>query len=628
MGSLLLTTMPRQDETFTSFLLRTCQENEYESLSWITNLIGIDIRQLAKPNPNKFNLEPLAQLLRIDESVLWSLTFHNDIKFFESSGGPCSFKDHANTEYDKICPVCFERDPYVKKVWNLKINMGCPIHTLRLINKCPKCNKKISSIRSDINKCNCGFKLIHLPKIHLTDSEVLHSKIITNAFFGKSLYEVPGNSPINQLSYYSLTKLIHSFWYRINDGRNGIGINQINTENQKVFEQLIAVYNMFLNWPCNFKNTLNKSDSKTFIPNIKRDFYTKLSDPEFLVFIEEFRSYLEKEEKRPVIFRNFNTESKLMSLGNVIKLLNMGHPSINNLIKNGILVEYKQIHNDSFSTRSITIESINKFLEMKKYIVFKKELANSLGLTTKHINLFEENGWIKRIEIFSEKNDKKSYYDIRFADKLVSKLEKNIIMIPEEKSKEPTFISFSNFHNRAAVRGISFIELIEGLLNGAVNIYKVKGSKPFLSYYFELKEVLSYIKVYRYEKFLESKVSLRNVEVCEVLRLSPYQLTSWVRLGFLKNTEKNTFEYQELKAFVDQFVPLNELLKRYKTSYANIANALRKEGIHPVSGYTVNEGAGYLFKRTELDKHNLGIPKINLKKRVLELISAENRCKL
>lgn len=90
MRSLLLTTEPHQDETFTSFLLRICQENQYESLYWITNLINVDIRQLAKPNPKKVNLNPLAQLLRIEEQVLWDLTFYSYIMYFQNIGDTSS----------------------------------------------------------------------------------------------------------------------------------------------------------------------------------------------------------------------------------------------------------------------------------------------------------------------------------------------------------------------------------------------------------------------------------------------------------------------------------------------------------------------------------------------------------
>lgn len=164
MLSLLLTTEPHQDETLTSFLLRTCQENQYESLTWITNLINIDSRKLAKPNPNKVNLMPLSQLLRIEEEALWDLTFYSDIMYFESVGDQSSFKDHVNTEYDKVCPSCFENQPYIKKIWNIKINMACPFHSLLLINICPNCGKKISSVRKEIHKCKCGYKLTDLPK--------------------------------------------------------------------------------------------------------------------------------------------------------------------------------------------------------------------------------------------------------------------------------------------------------------------------------------------------------------------------------------------------------------------------------------------------------------------------------
>lgn len=483
MLSLLLTTEPHRDETFTSFLLRTCQENQYESLSWITKLINIDVRQLAKPNPNKVNLYSLAQLLRIEEQSLWDLTFYKDIMYFESNGDPSSFKDHVNTEYDKVCPACFESEPYIKKSWNLKINMACPKHSLLLINFCPNCNKKISSIRSDIHKCNCGYKLTNLPRETLNESKVFHAKIVANAFYGEQLYENINDTILNSISYYSLTKLINSFWYRINLGRNGIGINQINTQDMELFAQLISIFDLFINWPHNFRDFLEeKKQNSTVIKNIRRDLYTKLYDPEFHIFLEEFLRYIEEQTKRPVRFRKYNNQINLISRTKAIKMSSMSTESFNKLVENGVLEEYVQVYNDNFITRSITVESLEKFMDYKKYIVFKTELAESIGLLSKQINLFEENNWIDRIELFSERNNKKSYYDIRFSERLINSIEKNnVVSILEEQSQETKYISFQKFYNRAVVKGITFIELIEELIDGIITIYKVPNKKPFKS---------------------------------------------------------------------------------------------------------------------------------------------------
>lgn len=114
---------------------------------------------------------------------------------------------------------------------------------------------------------------------------MLHSKIIMNAFYKQTLYRIKDDSPVNRLSYYSLTKLINSFWYRINLGRNGLWINQINTQEKDLFEQLISTYELFLNWPYNFRNCLDKNKHQpTFVKNIKRDFYTKLFDTDFIIY--------------------------------------------------------------------------------------------------------------------------------------------------------------------------------------------------------------------------------------------------------------------------------------------------------------------------------------------------------
>lgn len=623
MLSLLLTIEPYQDETFTSFLLRTCQENQYESISWIAKLINIDSRQLAKPNPNKVNLKPLAQLLRKEEQELWDLTFYKDIIYFQSTDDPSSFKDHVNTEYDKVCPACFDKKPYIRNIWNIKINMACPYHSLLLVNICPNCNKKISSIRSEIHKCNCGYKLNNLPKIRLKKKEVLHSKIITNAFYGKQLFD-ENASILNNLSYHSITKLINSFWYRINLGRNGIGINQINTQETELFLQLISIFDLFIDWPHNFRDFLDENKQHpTVIKNIRRDLHTKLYDPEFHILMEEFLRYVEEQTKRPVRFNKYNkNHTNLISRTQAIKMTNMSTKTFNKLVENHILEEYVQVHNENFITRSITVESLEKFMEYKKFIVFKKDLADSIGLNSSHINLFEENNWIKRIELFSERNDKKSYYDIRFGEQLISKIEnRNIMLKLDESIKETKCISFFNFYNRAATKGINFIELIEGLIDGHINIYKVPEKTGFKGYFFDLNEVILFIKKCRYRKFINKKIKFNTTEVCELLKVSIPLISSWNRFGFLGH-EKNIveFSYNEIEEFVDNYVTITQLSDIYQTSAARLLNSLWKNGIYPVSGAKVNGGAGYIYRRSNLENVLEELPRNNIKERIMDII--------
>ena len=65
-----------------------------------------------------------------------------------------------------FCPKCLkESNPYLKKQWKLAWNVGCPIHKIKLLNKCQKCSsifapQLLSYDNPHIYLCtSCGFDL-------------------------------------------------------------------------------------------------------------------------------------------------------------------------------------------------------------------------------------------------------------------------------------------------------------------------------------------------------------------------------------------------------------------------------------------------------------------------------------
>jgi hypothetical protein len=343
--------------------------------------------------------------------------------------------------------------------------------------------------------------------------------------------------------------------------------------------------------------------------------------------MEDFLRYVEDQTKRPVKFNKYNNHTNLISMARATKMTKMSIQSLNKLVENSVLESFIQVPNDTIQFRSITVDSIGKFMEYKKSIVFKKELAESIGLNSKHINLFEENNWIKRIELFSERNKRKSYYDIRFGEQLIDRIEKNNVRwILEEQSQDSKFISFSSFFNRAASREITFIELMEELIDGSITIYKVPHKKPFKSYFFDLNDVLSFIKISRLKKFNNEIIRFNKEEVCELLKVSHYQITSWIEFGYF-GTEKNTseFSYKEVEEFANNYVTMAQLINIFKTSSNKLLARFLKKGILPVSGPIVNGGAGYIYKKSDLETVMDIVPKIDIKERVLEVISLNNK---
>lgn len=61
----------------------------------------------------------------------------------------------------KVCPICLAADAYHRSIWELAAVEVCPIHKVKLIDRCPhdECGALQDWNRGSINTCSCGTKL-------------------------------------------------------------------------------------------------------------------------------------------------------------------------------------------------------------------------------------------------------------------------------------------------------------------------------------------------------------------------------------------------------------------------------------------------------------------------------------
>lgn len=58
-----------------------------------------------------------------------------------------------------ICPACIKEKGIVDVCWDLTAFVACPVHGMRLLQRCPACNSGLTWLRPGLLTCSCGASL-------------------------------------------------------------------------------------------------------------------------------------------------------------------------------------------------------------------------------------------------------------------------------------------------------------------------------------------------------------------------------------------------------------------------------------------------------------------------------------
>ncbi|MDQ5828253.1 MAG: TniQ family protein, partial [Chloroflexota bacterium] len=273
------------------FILRLTELNGYSTAVWILYL-----SRLWNPKVQGYsfffsppdNLEGLSRLSGVEVSELAKLchppaaspNFSNDNLFF---GLPVS-KFCIRADSPKICPLCLRESAYCRKVWDFAAVTVCPAHSVMLLDKCPRCNKRIRWTRKSVCACPCEFDFrlaeptpVTGPELSLT--EHIHHLCGLPTSDRKS--EVGGNNPLLELTLKDcITALLFiSGQYRNIRDASGRKIAP-HKQNSEIHAMLSKAFLVFADWPRNYFRFLawrrnheaKVSPSDNLMTGLKKDF--------------------------------------------------------------------------------------------------------------------------------------------------------------------------------------------------------------------------------------------------------------------------------------------------------------------------------------------------------------------
>jgi hypothetical protein len=176
--TLLRLTKPLAEENLLAYLLRLTERNDYDRLTWILELGGLQTN-IYSNIPYFFDrnqdLSALAVVTETDPTNLRQLQYRavkmRGVTRYLCFGSALPVW-MLSLRYPRMCPDCLREFGFISRIWDLTGYTACVIHRCLLLELCPGCNRRLTWGRNYVSACRCKFDFRRAQTPRTTESEL------------------------------------------------------------------------------------------------------------------------------------------------------------------------------------------------------------------------------------------------------------------------------------------------------------------------------------------------------------------------------------------------------------------------------------------------------------------------
>src|ERR1051325_3440044 len=261
----------------------------------------------------------------------------------------------------KVCVKCLAESGYCRRVWDCSLVTVCPIHECLLLDACPKCKRRLKSIRNRLSVCVCGCDWSELQPDLRAEHEIAVSRRIYQ-LCGLLPLDHHSKERLNPLESLALQEFVIVLTFIAGlecemSWATGRPSKSIKLRNEDLHIHITKAYQVFESWPRSFHQFLDeksKGDVR-FNPRdgkldtaLEEEFgalfkrlYRDLREPQFDFLREAFAQYLinrlrpQHEDGGRVSSVPAYDDDKYISVTEARRLLKISHDSTLDLVKTG-----------------------------------------------------------------------------------------------------------------------------------------------------------------------------------------------------------------------------------------------------------------------------------------------------
>lgn len=555
--------IPKENESLYSLLFRTAKANYFEH---ITDAI---------PNPPSFyklncnELHGDHQWAEIAEDIVKSA--NQDINQFVCNKFDDVFfeidkeknirervilRSYYLRKFTKYCPSCLNEDFYHRLNWDVSFVTTCPVHKIQLILNCPSCKRFISMHSLMSRNCKCGYCFLTASTVKVKSPDILK----TQKLLQTALLDQEKNTKRSDGSVLSGREYLHLFslFYRLlgslptnklklrnSDGRfeqflsNHIDMENILIEYMDLLVPLIheliiaperkilALFTTIDDLKSNKYGISLASKKSSILKEIFNTFQSGLYSELYAKYTLELKEdYVHRDG-----FLKLNPLDKnYLGISDAQRLIGRSKSFVLKLCELNML-KYKIIDRNGRETILIEKVGILQWAKHNEEIMSARETRELLGVTHRQYRELIEANHLKVVHgpsidgITSYFVEKEGVYNLDCS--LRSKCKK-LSVIDDE------WITLDSTKDKIGKEEVSFIELIEMVLNSKVQVGHLKSESPPIieGLYFSKANICS-LRSESFRRFAEEK-GYSKMELMRIFNLQTVTANKWFNEGVLK----------------------------------------------------------------------------------------------
>lgn len=205
---------PYPDESLAGFLIRLAERNGVQSPKVLASSIGSPFSTVEAVAKRAFDLSPMSKAIGVDISTLEGMTYWptgraDEVRFL----GTTVDVGMILLKHRRACPQCMQEMQFHRAVWDLRIATACPVHKVRVIDRCQKCGRHLLWRAPTISRCTCGADIRTMVSEPVHASELIGPSFIYGALHLNG-FSASEQGILSTLSFSdALSMLFHLGWF-------------------------------------------------------------------------------------------------------------------------------------------------------------------------------------------------------------------------------------------------------------------------------------------------------------------------------------------------------------------------------------------------------------------------------